>query len=99
MWCFTICILVLMGSYLQLATLANRRPQERLDLLRIRDTREVWDMTFLCLLKNSIVPGLQMLIFTCDAANHFKCALFCKTPLKIFYDYTYINITTLVRTC
>ncbi|XP_042948271.1 uncharacterized protein LOC122281084 isoform X2 [Carya illinoinensis] len=27
-----------------LATLANRRPQERLELLRIRDTREVWNL-------------------------------------------------------
>lgn len=29
-------------SWLQLATLSDRRPSERLELLRIRDTREVW---------------------------------------------------------
>ena len=35
---------VLTYPYMQLATLSNRRPQERLDLLRMRDTKEVMNI-------------------------------------------------------
>lgn len=74
---------VLIYPCMQLATLSNRRPQERLELLRIKDTREVMNICFVHVkFHKHIVPTTKRGKLLHQLLSDFKNT-FCWCHMKI----------------